>query len=123
MSCFLCEINSEAATSEEENESLNGSLQQGADGEERPHFKNNHISFLFFSTLPVQARIHRLQRTLPSALSRASKSREEAVEEFAQPLSTASPRWLIALVLITSHMQPRSGQRGAKPRRTPPTRR
>lgn len=65
MSCFLCEINSEAATSEEENESLNGSLQQGADGEETPHFKNNHISFLFFSTLPVQARIHRLQQHPP----------------------------------------------------------
>ena len=28
---------------EEANESLNGSVQQGENGEERPHFKNNHI--------------------------------------------------------------------------------
>lgn len=48
MPCFLCEINSEAEPSEEENESA-WSLQQEEDGEERPNFKNN-ISFLFFSS-------------------------------------------------------------------------
>lgn len=114
MSCFLCEINSEAEMSEGENESLNRSLQPGENGGKRPNFENNYIYFLSLKHCLFKQKEAISNSILPLALPRASKSREEERVWFALHLSAVFLRELIALVVFTSQMQPSSGQRGGK---------